>query len=64
MTHSNKRVLELWLEDLTKLASDCTRTGYMITGGEINKFIVGTMEIVKALVEKTELLPSSEVKSE
>ena len=56
MTHSNKRILELWLEDLDKLAGECSKTGYMITGGEINKFIVGTMEVVKALVEKTELL--------
>jgi len=55
MTHS-KRVLELWLEDLDKIADECSKTGHMVTGGEVNKFIVGMNEIVKALVEKTELL--------
>ena len=55
MTHSNKEILKLWLEDLDKLAYECSKAGHMITSGEVNKFIVGMNEIVKALVEESSL---------
>jgi len=51
MTHSEKEILKLWLEDLDKLADECSKTGHMVTGGEVNKFIVGTNEIIQALAK-------------
>lgn len=48
---SDKRILELWLEELDKLAKECSKTGYMVTGGEVNKFIVGANEILQELAK-------------
>ena len=51
MSHTEKSILKLWLEDLDKLADECSKTGHMVTGGEVNKFIVGANEILQALAK-------------
>ncbi|GAG14611.1 unnamed protein product [marine sediment metagenome] len=48
---SDKRIIKLWLEDLDKLAKECSKPGYMVTGGEVNKFIVGANEILQELAK-------------
>jgi hypothetical protein len=51
LSHVEKQVLKLWLEGLDKLAKECSKTGHMVTGGEVNKFIVGANEIIQELAK-------------
>ena len=51
MMYSKKEMLKLWLEDLNKIADECSKTGHMVTGGEVNKFIVGANEIIQELAK-------------
>lgn len=54
-TTINKEILKSWLEDLEKLSHECTSRSYLLSNGEVQKFIVGTTELLKAIVEKVDL---------